>query len=421
MDDCAELGDQIAGLSAKLNVATHRLLTCIRRFDELDGWYEQGAQSCAHWLTWRVGLDRGAAREKVRVARALGALPKIDEAFAAGQLSYSKVRALTRVATTANEERMLEVALAATGAQLERICAGFRQATEMEVEASRDRYVRGRALGNGLVKLEIVVSPDEADLILKAIEHARERLSPPKEASSRPSRTGTTTKAALPRPSSADAIVCMAAAQLAGGASAAAPAPDRCQVVVHVDRELTDSDSTLRASLEDGTHVSAETLRRVACDGGVVTAAVDQEGAVLDVGRRTRSIPTAIRRALWIRDQGCRFPGCTNDRFLHGHHIEHWLHGGRTSLDNLVMLCSFHHRQIHEGGFSIRLAEDGQVQVQAPGKPRLWATASAFDDAGGVQWNDWWNQRPADMAHVATPSWSGEALDLEWAVHTLLG
>ncbi len=117
-------------------------------------------------------------------------------------------------------------------------------------------------------------------------------------------------------------------------------------MVIHVDRDLTSAEGTLGATLEDGTHVSAETLRRVACDGGVVAAVVDEQGAVLDVGRRTRAIPTAIRRALWIRDQGCRFPGCSNKRFVHGHHIEHWLHGGRTSLDNLVMLCSFHHRQI---------------------------------------------------------------------------
>jgi len=94
MVNCAELGDEIAGLAVRLNVATHRLLSCIRQFDELDGWYAQGAQSCAHWLTWRLGLDPGAAREKVRVARALGELPRIGDAFAAGKLSYSKVNPL---------------------------------------------------------------------------------------------------------------------------------------------------------------------------------------------------------------------------------------------------------------------------------------------------------------------------------------
>ena len=111
-----ELGDEIARLAARVNVVNHQLLTHIRRFDESEAWFRQGAMSCAHWLTWRIGLDRGAAREKVRVARALGSLPRIDAAFAAGRLSYSKVRAITRVATPENEQNLLEVSLAATGA-----------------------------------------------------------------------------------------------------------------------------------------------------------------------------------------------------------------------------------------------------------------------------------------------------------------
>jgi hypothetical protein len=338
-------------------------------------------------------------------------LPKIDEAFAAGRLSYSKVRAITRVATPANEESVLDVALAATGAQLERICSGFRRATETEIEAGRDRYVRGRALGNGLVKLEIVLSPDEADLVLKAIEQTREGLAP--------------AGASAPRPSSADAVVHMAAARIAGKeAGAGAPAPDRCQVVIHVDRDLTSAEGTLGATLEDGTHISAETLRRVTCDGGVVAAVVDEQGAVLDIGRRSRAIPNAIRRALWIRDQGCRFPGCSNKRFVHGHHIEHWLHGGRTSLDNLVMLCSFHHRQLHEGGFSIRFAADGEVEVRGPASAQLPRWLKVPEDVGGVVWADWWNNDVFGGAAVdeytALPSWNGDPVDYCAAVGALI-
>ncbi len=413
-----ELGNEIAELSVRLNVATHRLLTCIRQFDELGEWYRQAAQSCAHWLTWRIGLDTGAAREKVRVARALGTLPKIDEAFAAGRLSYSKVRAITRIATPANEERVLDLALAATGAQLERICSGFRRATESEIEAGQDRYVRGRALGNGLVKLEIVLAPDEADLVLKAIEHAREGLASAKAKGAAPDPSA-------PKPSSADAIVHMAAARMAGKeGGAGVPAPDRCQVVIHVDRDLTAAKGTLGATLEDGTHVSAETLRRVACDGGVVAAVVDEQGAVLDIGRRTRAIPTAIRRALWIRDQGCRFPGCSNKRFVHGHHIDHWLHGGRTSLDNLVMLCSFHHHLLHEGGFSIRLGTDGEVQVQAPGSELPLWRRNVSDDVGGVVWENWWDHEVFGNVRVnadtALPSWNGDPVDYDAAVGVLM-
>ena len=178
MSNNVALGEEIAEIAGRINVATHRLLTCVRRFDEAEGWFDQGAQSCAHWLTWRVGMDPGTAREKVRVARALGALPAIDEAFAAGRVSYAKVRAMTRVATATNEARVLEVAVEATGAQLEKICRGLKRATAPEAEQAADRRVRARALGSGLVKLEVVVSPDEADLLIRAIERARAAMTP---------------------------------------------------------------------------------------------------------------------------------------------------------------------------------------------------------------------------------------------------
>src|SRR3954466_5826007 len=190
VDDHFALGEEIARLAARLNVATHRMLTCIRAFDESEGWHRQGAQSCAHWLTWRIGLDPGAAREKVRVARALGHLPAIDGVFAEGRLSYAQVRAVTRIATPENEARVLEVALAATGAQLERICRGFRRATELDQLRAADRRVRARVLGDGLVRLEVVLSADEAELMMKAIDDARACLSPeavPREIGARPS------------------------------------------------------------------------------------------------------------------------------------------------------------------------------------------------------------------------------------------
>src|SRR3954454_23014166 len=123
-------------------------------------------------------MGPGSAREQGRVARALGSLPAIDDAFAAGRVSYAKVRAMTRVATAANEARVLVVAMEATGAELERICRGLKRATAPEAEQAADRRVRARALGSGLVKLEVVVSPDEADLLIRAIERARAAMTP---------------------------------------------------------------------------------------------------------------------------------------------------------------------------------------------------------------------------------------------------
>ena len=175
METVEELGQEIASLSAHLDAAAHRLLECIRRFDEACGWHDQGAMSCAHWLAWRLGWDPATAREKVRVARALGKLPAIDESLRTARLSYAKVRALTRVATPENEAKLLEMALLATGAQLERLCRGYRGVLDGErTPTPEERSVRKRLLPGGMVKLELVLEPDEADLILRAIERARE-------------------------------------------------------------------------------------------------------------------------------------------------------------------------------------------------------------------------------------------------------
>src|SRR5574342_1437333 len=123
--DLDRLGDEIAVLSAHLDAATARLLDLIREFDARGGW-NGGFRSCAEWLTWRIGLDPGAAREKVRVARALGTLPRLAQALARGELSYAKVRALTRVATPETEERLLGVGRGGTAAHVERIVRGWR-------------------------------------------------------------------------------------------------------------------------------------------------------------------------------------------------------------------------------------------------------------------------------------------------------
>src|SRR5687768_8041578 len=120
------LGDEIAELSGQLDAATHRLLTAIRRFDAIEGWHRQGAVSCAHWLNWRIGMSLGTAREHVRVARALESLPKVDGVLRRGEVSYSKVRAMTRVATPETEEVLVEVARSSTAAQLEKVCRLYR-------------------------------------------------------------------------------------------------------------------------------------------------------------------------------------------------------------------------------------------------------------------------------------------------------
>ena len=178
--DTDRLGDEIAELAAHLDAATHRLLTLIRQFDEAGGWADQGALSCAHWLSWRIGLELGAAREHVRVARALADLPLVDDALRRGQVSYSKVRALTRVATPDTEATLLEMARSSTASQLERICRGYRRAMrnwagERPEDEAAHRWVRERETEGGLVRFEVQLRPDEAAVVRRALEAAMQR------------------------------------------------------------------------------------------------------------------------------------------------------------------------------------------------------------------------------------------------------
>ena len=423
--DPAALGDEIARTAAHLDAATHRLLACIRAFDVSEEWERQGALSCAHWLSWRIGLDPGTAREKVRVARALGGLPRLDEALRRGALSYAKVRALTRVATPQNEERLLEAASACTGAQLERLCRQLRRAAGTANEAEQlgeQRMVREEVLGNGMVRLTIVLHPDEAAVVTRAIDEARRPAAngaDPADARAGDLSAETPPGAMITR---ADAVVKIAESYLAHPAGAGPGAP-RAQIFVHLDQDPLAADGHMAATLDDGTRVPAEAFRRLACDG--VLVAVRQAGGAspLDVGRRTRTVSGALRRALWVRDRGCRFPGCTNRHFVHAHHIHHWAHGGATKATNLLLLCSAHHRLVHEGGFGIRRGSDGQLAFARPDGKAI-ASAPSPHPLEGEPWQvltSWSEDQALEIdAQTGFPGWGGEHLDYTWAADALL-
>jgi hypothetical protein len=368
----------------------------------------------------------------VRVARALGKLPAIDQALAAGKLSYAKVRALSRVATPENEAKLLEMALYATGAQLERICRGYRGAQRADEAPSPEaRSVRRRLLPGGMVKLEIVLCPDEAELVLCALDRAREvehegsrtdvSAETPKcdgeHVSAETSQEEEDTSSSWP--SRADGVVTLADSYLAGN-PAGGSGGERFQVMIQVDQDPLAADGVLAATLPDGTGVSAETLQRVACDCGLV--AMTGHGERLSIGRRSRSIPPAIRRALLLRDHGCRFPGCRHDRFLHGHHVEHWLHGGETSLDNLLLLCPRHHRLVHEGGWSVKRDTDAGWTFTSPGGEVVPVEPPREVAGDTLAWlQDWANERGLDLGPDANlPLWDGTRPDYDVAVAGLL-
>ena len=144
---------------------------------------------------------------------------------------------------------------------------------------------------------------------------------------------------------------------------------DRCTINLHATPDTLAADGvTAEAELESGARVCAETSRRLACDCGVVHWHEDEEGSALNVGRKTRSIPPAIRRALQRRDHGCRFPGCTAHKYVDAHHITHWADGGETKMENLVLLCHHHHRLVHEGGYGVQMTASGPEFTDQTGR-----------------------------------------------------
>ena len=495
------LGDRIAELSARIQAATYELLVLVREFDARSGW--SGCTSCAHWLSWCTGLAPGAAREHVRVARALGNLPKLSDAMRRGVVSYSKVRAVTRVASPETEEALLDVAKCGTAAHVEQVVRGWRRVDRIAEQTEEKRRQEKRSLrtwvdDDGMVIVQGRLTPEVGAVLRRALEAACDQMRARGESAADESEHATAKAlaqdvAAVEEEQAptfahrqADAIGLLAECALGSGLDRGT-AGDRYQVVVHVDagtlaeendvpagtseRAASDASAasgtgppddgqgvpagTYRsAELESeraggaehvpagtpvpapasaaahsqtvldeagGIHVSAETARRLACDAAIVTMQHGPGGEILDVGRRTRTISPALRRALAARDRQCRFPGCQNRR-CDAHHVEHWADGGATSLENLVLLCRRHHRVVHEEGFRITLDATGEVEFTRPdGRPfpaappqPLWTGAPLAPvtdrlDQDGV----------AIDSRTAAPAWRGEQVDINWVVDSV--
>jgi 5-methylcytosine-specific restriction endonuclease McrA len=420
------LGDEIAELSAHLEAATGRLLDLIRAFDARGGW-NTGFRSCAAWLAWRVGLDLGAARERVRVARALGTLPGLAEALARGELSYAKVRALTRVATPATEARLLAVGRAGTAAHVERIVRGWRRVDRKAEVREAARQHAGRALHvyqdeDGMVVLRGRLAPEVGALLLRALDAARETLyQRRRETGAIPATTDPAAEAPTRRQQQADALALLAETALHHELDPGAPG-ERYQVVIHVDAAvLADPDQPGQSVLEEGPHGSAETSRRLACDASRVVMRHDEDGHVVEIGARTRTIPPALRRALHHRDRNCRFPGC-HVRAGQGHHVRHWAQGGPTTLSNLALLCRRHHRAVHEEGYQVARGPDGVLQFRRPdGRPLPEVPPPATVPADPVAALRARHQAEGLCLHARTglAQWLGERLDVGWAIDVL--
>lgn len=427
-----EIERVIVTAAARVAVATHSLLTALRSFDEQRGWELHERKSAADWLSWRIGMSLGTAREHVRVARALGYLPHIDEALRTARISFSKARALTRVATPENESELLVTARCATAHQLEQACRKFRHVAYEQVEGrprasvARRRTVRFRLLDDGWTEVAFTVPPEEAAEIRANLDGEVERArllagaarasatasSDPSEglpaagSSISPSSPGGSQESIPsgqheepreetplpagesegawdaeppPRPKQelapyeveqratfnrVDALLSILRAWRHSQPPASGRRP-RCEFHVQVSLETLSDRGKEPALLDDGTALSPETARRLSCDTAIVPFAKDEEGNIVAVGKRSRTVPASIARALRMRDRHCRFPGCTSTLWLDAHHVVHWAKGGPTDAANLVRLCSFHHWCMHEGGCTAAM-EKGRLVFRDP-------------------------------------------------------
>jgi hypothetical protein len=455
LTELESLGERIAELAAQISAATWELLALIRDFDSRDGW-NSGFRSCAHWLNWRTGIDLGAAREKVRVARALDALPTLSAAMRRGELSYSKVRALTRIATPANEAELLVFAMAGTASHVEKLVRASRRVDRLADDGERrhlGRYLRAYPDDDGMVTVAARLGPEAGAALLRALDAAEEKLFGAQRR--QPDATVETTA----EQRRADALGLIAEAALTASLDPGTRG-DRYQVVVHVDADalgtvagcgarsardvsaetrqrntrsshggVLDEDVATKHHVPlsatglngtttiDGAYVSGETSRRLACGGAVVTMRHAADGSVLDVGRRTRAISSALRRALDNRDGGCRFPGC-GLRLCDAHHIEHWADGGKTSLGNTVLLCRRHHGLVHEGGWRVETATgelrfyrpDGRLLLDSPRLP------PASENPVGALVSRLAIRNVAVDPRASMPQWDGRPIDLSCSV-----
>jgi hypothetical protein len=470
-----ELGRRLVGYSSQITALTGRFLRYLAEFDDRHGWSGAGILSCAHWLSWKTGLSLRTAQEQVRVAHALESLPMTRAAMEEGALSYSKARAISRVATPEREEELVRAARSATAAQTERICAavaGVDRTTERAREedngetddaeddagkesaeaqpADRPPSVRGPESSawwewnpDGTLSATVRFTALDGARLLAAVVHAEyDRVRTDADSGldlppfgDRPDGTaggdddrrsnGADLWASVPC-NLAPALLAMADAVLSG-----VSVPEvavGAELLIH---EVRTDEGDAVATVDDGPGLRSAERDEARCGCSVrevvhadqididertgaensVTVGAQRLGAILWWGRRRRTANAALVALMKMRDHGCRAPGCGRTRHLHVHHVRFWSLDGTTDPDNLILLCSRHHRMLHLGDFSIEAL--GRQMFAFRGK-RGEVLESVPIPEVPEEWNPWRHVRD----HAVSPTDPGP-LDLEHTISCL--
>jgi hypothetical protein len=319
----------------------------IAEFDRLGAAKELGFRSTQHWLTVECRIDARTSRDYVQVAKRLEVWSRVREALGAGRLSYSQCRALSRAAVEEDEAALLAVAWNSTVVALESHVRQLRTAVSADlatVEAARERRsLRWEWDADGTLRLWGRFGPVEGAAIIEALQSGAARLFDARDMCRAP-------------------LGARCADALANIALEGCP---RTTLMLHADLAALASASNERAGsilyLREGPSIPSELARRLTCD-----AMIGVEG--LNLGRTQRLVTPGQRRALEARDRRtCWMPGCDCTHGLAAHHIRHWSRGGKTDLENLLLLCPVHHRLFHEGGWHLSRRRDRVLVRNASG------------------------------------------------------
>ncbi|HIE21270.1 MAG TPA: HNH endonuclease [Acidimicrobiia bacterium] len=341
-------GDRMAGRFRRISSELAEICDLIVEADRHQEFLADGAPHVVQWLTARFSIDPSFGRRLVTVARRLQDLPRLRERFGAGEISFDVVEMLSEVANPENEDALLAEAEGADLADVERLMRRAKPPTaDAASNTHRNRWLALQwDLHGTRLSLAGNLPGDQGAIFEEAVVAAAKKTPPNPE-------TGTFDSWDVRM---ADGLVELCATSTGAGAPA--------QLTIHADlNALTDSGGV--AEVQGGPVIANETARRLACDA-VVEVAVRDGDTVLGVGRNTRLVPGWLRRQLVYRDHHCQFPGCDRTQWLQAHHRQHWSEGGLTDLDNLVLLCAYHHWFVHEYGWHITGDPNGKLVFRRP-------------------------------------------------------
>ena len=372
--NATDIRQRLKVLSQDITSSLADQIELLIRFDDLQSWKSSGANHCAAWMNVELGVSLKRGWEYLRIGRNLRLLPTTTALFRAGKLSWSKVRLIASVASKENEKTLCHAALDGSVSEVQRLCEGYRwQEGDKKEGEDNDRAVKQwqsrsftwQETSIGSTRIQLTLPPDVAQAFLNSVEQSLNRLDK-SEKEDRDTSGDASNESNLSQ-RRADAAVLMAESSLqqAGRNIAAA---DRYQVIVSVDAaDITgsthkqDTPSKL-PTIKGAGPITRETARRIACDCSISTH-IKSNGELMDIGRISRIWPNAMERAIKERDQHCQWPGCTRTQHLPIHHIIHWADGGKTSIDNGVAVCAYHHSLLHEGGYTIEHANSSEQLI----------------------------------------------------------